>query len=275
MGGCSPQAQCPTARQPDSPTALGPPGLASVLLGRRSPAPRGQQMLPAFLSSILPWHLVLLSIRWPSRAALSDKPKGDTASSLPPSHPRKARTYTPLPASGCPLTVVLDSDRTEGQSGVSPAPTPLLPWGCLDQSCRRLTAGGSSSRTRITWRSSVPRSPGGGAGQGWEQRAESGPSRRPTTRMFPGGLGTLHPHFKAFNSTAQYLWSEGKPRDSGRLSLWLIQGPAPSTRASSGISRPPAACLPRVFWMLCVVPCSFHSYLQWTPFHLNLPGTLA
>lgn len=98
--------------------------------------------------------------------ALCDKPKGDTAFSLPPSHPRKARTYRPLPASGCAPTALLDSDRAAGQSGASPAPTPLAPWGCLDQSCRRLTAGGSSSRTRMTWRSSVPRSPGGGAGQG-------------------------------------------------------------------------------------------------------------
>lgn len=90
-----------------------------------------------------------------------------------PSLSRKLKTYTPLPASGCPLTVALDSDRTAGQSGLSPVPTPLVPWGCLDQSCKRLTAGGSSIRTRITWRSSVPRSPGGEAGKGWEQRAQS------------------------------------------------------------------------------------------------------
>lgn len=107
-----------------------------------------------------------LSLRRPSWGALRDTPKGDTVSSLPPSHPRKARTYRPLPASGCAPTALLDSDSAAGQSGASPAPTPLAPWGCLDQSCRRLTAGGSSSRTRMTWRSSVPRSPGGGAGQG-------------------------------------------------------------------------------------------------------------
>lgn len=95
---------------------------------------------------------------------------------FPSSHPslsRKLKTYTPLPASGCPLTVALDSDRTVGQSGLSPVPSLLVPWGCLDQSCKRLTAGGSSIRTRITWRSSVPQSPGGEAGKGWEQRAQS------------------------------------------------------------------------------------------------------
>lgn len=109
------------------------------------------------------------SIRWPSWADLRFKPMGDDCL-LPPTFPsshlslsRKLKTYTPLPASGCPLTVALDSDRTVGQPGLSPVPNPLVPWGCLDQSCKRLTAGGSSIRTRITWRSSVPRSPGGEA----------------------------------------------------------------------------------------------------------------
>lgn len=112
------------------------------------------------------------SIRWPSWADLRFKPMGDDCL-LPPTFPsshlslsRKLKTYTPLPASGCPLTVALDSDRTVGQPGLSPVPNPLVPWGCLDQSCKRLTAGGSSIRTRITWRSSVPRSPGGEAEEG-------------------------------------------------------------------------------------------------------------
>ena len=131
-----------------------------------TPRPESRQMLPTLLSSILLAPGSTLSLRQPSWGALRDKPKGDTASSLPTSHPRKARTYRPLPASGCAPTVLLDSDSAAGQSGASLAPMPLAPWGCLDQSCRRLTAGGSSSRTRMTWRSSVPRSPGGGAGQG-------------------------------------------------------------------------------------------------------------
>lgn len=151
-----------TGPMPYRTTATGsPPPRPQETFSQR---PKSWQMLPTFLSSILLWHLVLL--RRPSWGALRDEPKGDTASSLPPSHPRKARTYRPLPASGCAPTVLLGSDSTAGQSGASPAPTPLAPWGCLDQSCRRLTAGGSSSRTRMTWRSSVPRSPGGGAGQG-------------------------------------------------------------------------------------------------------------
>lgn len=159
-----------------------PPGLM--------PRPESRQMLPTLLSSILLWHLVLLSLRRPSWGALCDKPKGDTAFSLPPSHPRKARTYRPLPASGCAPTALLDSDRAAGQSGASPAPTPLAPWGCLDQSCRRLTAGGSSSRTRMTWRSSVPRSPGGELGRG-EDREQSGLSR-PSPQGVPRRSGLSH-----------------------------------------------------------------------------------
>lgn len=157
-GRCSPQAQCPTAGEPRAVPCLAP--------RRRFPSTpsHGRCYPPSSPPSCFgTWFY---SIRWPSWGALRDEPKGDTASSLPPSHPRKARTYRPLPASGCAPTVLLDSDSTAGQSGASPAPTPLAPWGCLDQSCRRLTAGGSSSRTRMTWRSSVPRSPGGGAGQG-------------------------------------------------------------------------------------------------------------
>lgn len=46
---------------------------------------------------------------------------------------------------------------------------------------------------------------------------ESGPSRQRTLRMSPEGLCKPHPHFLAFNSIAQDLWSEEKPGDSGRL----------------------------------------------------------
>lgn len=58
--------------------------------------------------------------------------------------PGKAGTYTPLPASCCPPPPGCRFQQNRGQSGVSPAPTPLVPWGYLDQSCRRLTAGDSS-----------------------------------------------------------------------------------------------------------------------------------
>jgi hypothetical protein len=149
---------------------------------------------------------------------------------LPPTFPssrpslsRKLKTYTPLPAFGCPLTVALDSDRTVGQSGLSPVPTPLVPWGCLDQSCKRLTAGGSSIRTRITWRSSVPRSPGGEAGKGWEQRAQSD---------LPMGLETAN-HTRltglfSFPQPSVLCWE--KSRESTRLTSINQEGLAYSLR---------------------------------------------
>lgn len=140
-----------------------------------SSAPRFQQILPNRRSS------------W---TAPSYKPKAGHRV-CPPTRPRKARIYTPPPASGCPGPAALGPDRTVGQSAVSPAPTALEPWGRLDQSCRRLTAGGSSIRTRITWRSSVPRSPGGGAGRGGSRKqSQSSASPQPSGVWEAEGQGS-------------------------------------------------------------------------------------
>lgn len=92
------------------------------------PPPRPSHAADAthLLSSILLWHLVLLSLRLAGGLCVIS-PRGTLSPpSLPPTPER--RTYRPLPAWLAP-TALLDSDSAQVVLG-RPAPTPLAPWGC-------------------------------------------------------------------------------------------------------------------------------------------------
>lgn len=133
--------------------------------------PHPQQMLP-LPASVLPWH----------SSPAETRP--------PPPPPRKQELYT----TPCfPPPPVVSIQRSLGRPGVSPAPTPLVPWGCLDQSRRRLTAGDSSFHADDL-EVQRPAKAGRGTWAGREQRAGSGP---PDTHheAVPEGLRT--PHFQS------------------------------------------------------------------------------
>lgn len=163
-------------------------------------------MRPPFRPFILPWHLILLSVRWLSCAALSVKPKGDTASPLPPKPPPQAsktlHTTACLwlaPYSGAgfwqdrrPVWGVTCS-HTLGALGVL---GPVL----QEADCRGLLHP-HTDNLQIQC-PAKPRS-GSWAGMGAESRVRA--SRYPNMRMSSEGLSKLHPHFQPFISSAQCL----------------------------------------------------------------------
>lgn len=160
IGRGSPQAQCPTTQLITPPLAVG-----------TLPCPPPSRCCPS--PPPVPWH----SSPGGSAEALSRD--------RPPPPPPQSRNYTPPPASRHPRVPI---QQSLGRPGVSPAPTPLVPWGCLDQSCRGLTAGDSSFHADDL-EIQRPAKAGRGTWRGALQRGEASFGRRPR----PGDLAARGP----------------------------------------------------------------------------------
>lgn len=143
-------------------------------------------------------------------AAPSEKPRG-AAAPLPPPQERKNLHTTPclwlLPHSGAgfrqnrgPVWGVTCSHNLGALGVLGPVLQEADCRGLLHPHANNLEIQRPSKPRRGSW-------------AGMEQRAESGPCRHPTTRVFPGSLQTT-PHFQSPVSGMR-----DKPKDRGRLVL--------------------------------------------------------